>query len=200
MIWKAKLSRLASGPLTVVSVFLLASGGIRALEGGSEAFARETNQPKIAVAELPPTPLIADAVGGREILDPLLNELAEREKDLMRRETEFEARMVSLEEAEARISLHIAQLESAEAQLSETLTMAETAASEDVAKLTAVFEKMKSKEAAKLFEEMDPNFAAGFLAEMNPEVAAALLAGLQPETAYALSVILAGRNAGAPKK
>ena len=48
-------------------------------------------------------------------------------------------------------------------------------------------------------EEMEPSFAAGFLARMRSDVAAGIMAGLKPETAYTISVILAGRNAKAPK-
>ena len=46
---------------------------------------------------------------------------------------------------------------------------------------------------------MEPDFAAGFLGRMRPDAAAAVMAGLTPETAYSISVILAGRNATAPK-
>ena len=196
----AGLSRRLSGPLTVLSAFLLMSGAIRALDGGSEAFAKETEPQIIDVADLPPAMGHADKDHGSAILEPLLKELAMREQNLTERETNLEERLALLARSEARLATQIEALEHAEAQLRETLTIAETAASEDVAKLTAVFQKMKPKDAAKLFEEMDPNFAAGFLAEMAPETAAALMAGLQPDTAYTISVILAGRNAGAPRK
>lgn len=46
---------------------------------------------------------------------------------------------------------------------------------------------------------MAPDFAAGFLARMKPETAAAVMASLDPKFAYSVSVIFAGRNAGAPK-
>jgi flagellar motility protein MotE (MotC chaperone) len=46
---------------------------------------------------------------------------------------------------------------------------------------------------------MAPDFAAGFLAQMRPDAAAAVLSGLDPNKAYTISVVLAGRNALAPK-
>jgi flagellar motility protein MotE (MotC chaperone) len=58
---------------------------------------------------------------------------------------------------------------------------------------------MKPKDAAALFEEMDPGFAAGFLGRMRAVAAASVMAGLSPQTAYSVSVIMAGRNANAPK-
>jgi flagellar motility protein MotE (MotC chaperone) len=58
---------------------------------------------------------------------------------------------------------------------------------------------MKPKDAAALFETMEPEFAAGFIARMLPDSAAKVMSGLDPKVAYTISVILAGRNASAPK-
>jgi flagellar motility protein MotE (MotC chaperone) len=35
---------------------------------------------------------------------------------------------------------------------------------------------------------------------MQPQAAAAILAGMPPDTAYAMSVLIAGRNANAPRE
>ena len=81
-----------------------------------------------------------------------------------------------------------------------TVAVADQAAEADVARLVTLYESMKPKEAAPVFEAMAPDFAAGFLARMRPDSAAQVLAGLKPETAYAISLLMAGRNANAPKK
>jgi flagellar motility protein MotE (MotC chaperone) len=78
------------------------------------------------------------------------------------------------------------------------LAIADGAAEGDLARLTAVYESMKPKDAAPLFEKMAPEFAAGFLGRMRPEAAGAILSGLPPDMAYSISAILAGRNATAP--
>jgi flagellar motility protein MotE (MotC chaperone) len=57
---------------------------------------------------------------------------------------------------------------------------------------------MKPKEAAEIFETMDVSFAAGFLNRMRPDAAAGILSNVETTTAYAISVVMAGRNAGAP--
>ena len=80
------------------------------------------------------------------------------------------------------------------------MAYADTAAEGDLARLTAVYENMKPKDAAALFEEMDPDFAAGFLGRMRADSAAGIMAGLSPPVAYSVSVLLAGRNANVPKK
>ena len=102
--------------------------------------------------------------------------------------------------AEEEIARQMKALEEAEASLKSTLSIADDAAESDVARLTAVYEQMKPEEAAALFSEMDPQFAAGFLGRMRPDAAAAVMAGLDPADAYSISVILAGRNARAPRQ
>ena len=87
-----------------------------------------------------------------------------------------------------------------EAKLRATLAVADGAAEADVERLTAVYQAMKPKDAAALFETMSPDFAAGFLGRMAPESAAAILSGMSAEAAYGISVIVAGRNAKAPKE
>ena len=108
--------------------------------------------------------------------------------------------MQALSLAEQGARARLVELQSAEAALAATMTRAETAADADVARLVAVYEAMKPKEAAALFSEMEPQFAAGFLGRMKPEAAAAVMAGLPPKTAYSFSVLLAGRNAAAPRE
>jgi flagellar motility protein MotE (MotC chaperone) len=83
--------------------------------------------------------------------------------------------------------------------LKKTLAIADGAAEKDLAKLTAVYEAMRPADAAALFQTMAPEFAAGFLGRMRPEIAAAVLAGMNPGKAYSISVLIAGRNATAPK-
>lgn len=130
----------------------------------------------------------------------VLAALRRREEKLDARELAISDRLRALTVAEAQARTRIAELATAEARLSATLAHADTAAEDDLGRLTEVYATMKPKEAAALFEEMDPGFAAGFLGRMAPQSAAAIMAGLSPKTAYSFSVLLAGRNARAPKE
>ena len=130
----------------------------------------------------------------------MLEELRAREERLAQREAEIADRAQALSVAKSEIDGRLAELVAAEEKLSATLTLADGAADEDVARLDAVYEKMKPKDAASLFAEMEPDFAAGFVARMRPDAAAAVMAGLDPKEAYTISVVLAGRNANAPKR
>jgi flagellar motility protein MotE (MotC chaperone) len=91
------------------------------------------------------------------------------------------------------------ELTAAEASLKEVLTIADGAAEQDLARLTAVYEAMKPADAAALFDAMAPEFAAGFLGRMQTTAAAAVLAGMSRDKAYSISILIAGRNAMAPK-
>ena len=129
----------------------------------------------------------------------LLEALQAREAQVQHREQQLRMRQKALEVADQEIRKRLVELEQVEAELRQTLSLADGAAEGDLARLTTVYENMKGKDAAALFETMEPAFAAGFLGRMRPDAAATIMAGLTPEAAYTISVILAGRNANAPK-
>ena len=189
---KRKARRSGRGALLVIAILLGGSGSIRigagagyALTKGEEVPSHETNS------------AICEPEGGALAM---LEELRAREERLSRREAMIADRSQALTLARAEIDEKLAALVAAEEKLSGTLTLADEAADADVTRLVAVYEKMKPKDAASLFGEMDPEFAAGFLARMKPDVAAQVMAGLEPKTAYTISVLLAGRNAAAPRQ
>ncbi|GGH58727.1 hypothetical protein GVY41_14380 [Frigidibacter albus] len=173
----------------VVIVALFAGSGLIRLGEGAIAIARTADAEVIIDPETcaPPDDVAA-----------LLEALGERAARLAAREAELDDRAQAISVASAQIDQKIADLVAAEDRLAATLTLADEAAEDDVARLTAMYEAMKPKDAAPLFEEMAPDFAAGFLGRMRPDAAGALLAALEPKTAYTISVLLAGRNAAAP--
>jgi flagellar motility protein MotE (MotC chaperone) len=183
------------GPLTVLAVLLIISSVLRFLGGPAAAIAKEVSDIRTenaglsepAQCETPPD------------LAAVLDALSQREARLDEREDYFAKRAVALSEAETQIQSQLVALEAAEEKLAATLSRAASASEDDVARLTAVYENMKPKEAALLFETMSPAFAAGFLGRMRPDAAAKVVEGLTPDVAYSISVILAGRNANAPK-
>jgi flagellar motility protein MotE (MotC chaperone) len=189
-----KRSRAARKGLTVIATLLAASAAIRFGAGPATAIARE-----VANLEAPGAALSDAGCQTPEDVTLALEALAEREERLVARRAEVDARIALLDEAEAAMEATLTELEDAEAELQATLSVASSAAENDIARLTAVYETMKPKQAAALFEQMDPEFAAGFLGRMRPEAAAAVMAGLDPQTGYTISVMLAARNADVPK-
>ncbi len=185
-------TRRRPGGLVLMAAFLVLSGLLKLGAGLGAAMANTTDSaPSSETA-----PLACEADGGTMAL---LAALQAREGRLAEQEKLAAEQQATLGFARKEIERKLAQLASAEARLAATIAQADQAADKDVSALVAMYESMKPKDAAKLFEEMDPDFAAGFLARMRPESAAGVLTGLDPAKAYAISVLLAGRNANAPK-
>ena len=184
----------ARGALWIIAALLLSSGVIRISTGTGPALAREVE----ALIDNTPEPAESLKCETSESIAKVLEALGTRKDSLDRREAAFADRVAALSLAEQEIQKNLIALEAAETELSQTLALADTAAEDDLARLTAVYENMKPKEAAALFEEMAPDFAAGFLGRMRPDSAAAIMAGLKAPTAYTISVMLAGRNANVP--
>lgn len=128
----------------------------------------------------------------------ILADLQARELGIRKKEDELLAFEQTLEVSAAQVRMSLTELQDAETRLAALIALSEQASENDLARLTAVYENMKPKDAANLFSQMDPEFAAGFVGRMRPDAAAAIMTGLPPETAYSISVILAGRNAEAP--
>jgi flagellar motility protein MotE (MotC chaperone) len=183
--------RAGRGALWFITGLLVTSAAIRAATGAvgdpaGPAPAAEALPPP--EAECTPPPDIAET----------LELLADRQAELDTRAAELADLEATLALARSQVEARMQDLAAAEEELSGLIAIAEGAAEDDLARLTAVYEKMKPKEAALVFEAMAPDFAAGFLARMRPDAAAEILAGLRPEAAYTISVLLAGRNANAP--
>ena len=186
------------GSLLVISGLLIGSAIIRLGLEADKAVA--TENPFLETTLHPDQPEPAEAPKeDTENLSKLLQSFQEREARIAKLEDQIAVRKKALDVANLEIDRRLAVLEEAEASLRSMLALADTAAEDDLSTLTTVYENMKPKDAAALFEEMEPAFAAGFLGRMRPDAAAGIMAGLSPQVAYSISVILAGRNANAPK-
>jgi flagellar motility protein MotE (MotC chaperone) len=185
------------GSLFLIVSLLAGSAVLRIVLGTSEAMAKSENAVDPTIPNMIEKPAVVETQ--KIETSALLNAIRRREERVVEKEMKQELRSKALKVAQHEIERRIEALELAEQRLRATLAQADTAAEDDVARLTTVYENMKSKDSAALFEAMEPSFAAGFLGRMRPDAAAGIMAGLKPETAYTISVILAGRNAKAPK-
>lgn len=200
--------RSGRGAVLLLAMMLILSATLRIAGSAGSAVAQSSleTDPATDATDLslndagkPAAPTSRDAPLSRGDIGDLLTALREREEKVQALETRIDMRSKALQVADAEITKRLATLEQAEENLRRTLALADSAAEDDLVRLTAVYESMKPKDAAALFETMEPDFAAGFLGRMRPDAAAAVMAGLPPEVAYSISVILAGRNANAPK-
>lgn len=190
------------GVLMIVALLLVASGASRLASGSGAAIALEMKEKveKALAANGQTKQSDNPVVDVTPELLALLQEAQQRKAALDVREADLEVRLQSLALAEQVIREDIARLEEAEEKLRATMAAADQAAESDINSLTAVYENMKSDQAAALFQLMEPSFAAGFLSRMRADAAAAILAGLTPDLAYSISVVLAGRNADVPRE
>lgn len=187
------------GSILLISFLLLGSAAVRVGSEAGKAVATEGTvlsqaEPFSTAATQEPA-LDVDL----EHISEMLTEFQKREARITKMERAIAERQKALEVADIEITRRLASLQNAEESLRSLLSIADTAAEDDLATLTSVYENMKPKDAAALFEEMEPDFAAGFLGRMRADSAAGIMAGLSPKAAYSISVILAGRNANAPK-
>lgn len=185
-----KKRKAGRGALLALALLLASSGALRLGSNLGAAMANASDPQPEGTAAAPlncPLPPLA-----------LSQALLEREERLRAQEAALESRMAALKLADEATAIRLAELKGAEEDLRAVLAIADGAAEGDLARLTAVYESMKPKDAAPLFEKMAPEFAAGFLGRMRPEAAGAILSGLPPDMAYSISAILAGRNATAP--
>ena len=202
---RVRSRRTGRGALMMITLLLAGSAVLRVGETG--AFAQAVTQATASTTQSnggDDIALSAQAAAQANVMDRgelgrMLSELRAREDRIKEREAKIALRTKALAVADEEITKRLQTLEQAERDLRQTLALADGAAENDLARLTAVYENMKPKDAAALFETMEPAFAAGFLGRMRPDAAASIMAGLTPEIAYTISIILAGRNAKAPK-
>ncbi len=183
--------KIAPGALVILALLFASSGALRLGSDLGAALA--------AISDLPTEGLPAEPTSCEAPPAALAQALKAREDELTAREVMIEDRMAALDLAQAAIDKRLAELATAEDELKKTISVADGAAEQDLGTLTSVYEAMKPADAAKLFAAMAPEFAAGFLSRMQAASAAAILAGMTPEQAYSISVLIAGRNALAPK-
>jgi flagellar motility protein MotE (MotC chaperone) len=205
--------RVGGGSLILVALFFASSGALRIgdsigtalaeAKGKEEADASKDLSQGEPNAEEHASAEDSDMEGDASCPPPpaeLAASLLEREGRLASQEAAIADREAAIALANEAVTLRLEELKKAEEELRATLALADGAAEEDIARLVAVYETMKPKDAARLFDAMDAEFAAGFLGSMRPDAAGAIMAGMTPEKAYAVTAILAGRNSSVPKE
>ncbi|SEW00647.1 hypothetical protein SAMN05444851_0822 [Aliiroseovarius sediminilitoris] len=187
--------RATSRHILLTLALLLATSGLVRLGGFGMAIADDVNNLLRGTSASHGEPAICTT---ETDIETVLKALQAREQTLVENETALDKRLKILSNAEDTLDEKLQALVTAEKALAATMAAANTAASDDLTRLTTLYENMKPKQAIPLFETMDPEFAAGFLSRMKPPIAAQILAGLDPQSAYAISVVFAGRNSDAP--
>ena len=185
-----RISNLTRKTLLIATLLLILSVVVRVFDISSMAVADES--PKPATLRQPLT--VPQSQAEISAIAETLEMLQLKNQELENKAQQLERRAEALDQAQEEFNERKSEMVQVRDELRETIALAEEVAESDLARLTAVYENMKPKDAARLFAEMDPTFAAGFISRMQPEQSADILAGMDPSAAYAVSAILAGRN------
>ena len=188
-------SRMSVHSVTRVIVMLLVVSGAIRLGGVGLAIAKQE-----AGAAQDQTHASGQLCEPSEDIASLLGVIEARTKELDAQELALLDRAQALEVAKVLIDENLERLAAMEENLAATVSQVDGASESDLESLTSVYESMKPKVAAALFEQMSPDFAAGFLGRMNAAAAAGIMSNVSSDKAYAISVVLAGRNANAPRQ
>jgi len=177
------------------------NGDITGSVGGEEkssgpplkASSKPPDPPKLEVGSLT-VPLEAGRIasaGERAIL----GRLQDRSNELDIRGRELEMRESLLKATEKRLDAKVAELKDAEARVNTAMGNRDKAEAARFKSIVAMYENMKSKDAARILERLDMKILVEVATEIKPAKMSEILAQMTPEAAERLTVELA-RSAG----
>lgn len=129
----------------------------------------------------------------------VLEGLANRRKDLDKREKQIDLRENLLKAAEKRVEARIAELKSIQAQIEGELKKQDDFRQAQYDNLVKMYAAMKPKDAARIFDQMELDILSGLATQMKPRVMSAILAEMKPAVAQRLTLEMATRGKRAAK-
>jgi flagellar motility protein MotE (MotC chaperone) len=177
---------------------------------GSVGEKKEEKAPsKIAglpVSETPPAPTKVE-VGGAVVQDApgrpasageraVLERLQERRQEIDSRSRDLDMRENLLKAAEQRMDAKLGELKSMETRVDTAEVKRQQTDSERFKTIVAMYDNMKSKDAARIFDRLDLKILVEVSTQMKPAKMAEILGQMTPEAAERLTVELARRANG----
>lgn len=185
-------------------------GDSRDITGSVGEKKEEKGPSKIAglpVSETPPAPTKVE-VGGAVVQDApgrpasageraVLERLQERRQEIDSRNRDLDMRENLLKAAEQRMDAKLGELKSIESRVDSATLKHQQTESERFKSIVAMYENMKSKDAARIFERLDMKILVEVSTKMKPAKMAEILGQMSPDAAERLTVELANRATGA---
>ena len=177
---------------------------------GSVGEKKEEKAPsKIAglpVSEIPPAPTKVE-VGGAVVQDvpgrpasagerAVLERLQERRQEIDSRSRDLDMRENLLKAAEQRMDAKLGELKSMETRVDTAEVKRQQTDSERFKTIVAMYDNMKSKDAARIFDRLDLKILVEVSTQMKPAKMAEILGQMTPEADERLTVELANRASG----
>ncbi len=126
----------------------------------------------------------------------ILERLQDRRKELDSRDRELGMRESLLKVTEKRLQAKVAELKDMEARVNEAIGKRDKAEADRFKSIVAMYENMKSKDAARILERLDMRILVEVATKINPRKMSEILAQMAPESAERLTVELARRADG----
>jgi flagellar motility protein MotE (MotC chaperone) len=150
----------------------------------------QNGAPENAASSTPPPPVEKDPTQPSQAFDPLsisteqevklLQNLAERRKNLDKREKEIAEKERIIEVSKKEVLDKLTELEKIKKAIESTLNQIDKTEKEKFDRLIKMYEGMKPKEAAKIFNQMDVKMLKDLFLIMNEKKLAAIMATMNP--------------------
>lgn len=128
----------------------------------------------------------------------ILQELAQRRRELDQREQDLAMRDGLLKAAEKRVEEKIAELAAMKAKLEALVKQREEQQNAQLKSLVKIYENMKPKDAAQIFDQLDMTILVELLANMKEAKSAPIMAAMDPKRAKDVTARLINRKALGP--
>ncbi|MGH6725129.1 MAG: MotE family protein [Pseudolabrys sp.] len=123
----------------------------------------------------------------------VLERLQDRRKELDTRSRELEMRESLLKVTEKRLDAKVVELKDVEARVNSAMGNRDKQEAQRFKSIVAMYENMKSKDAARILERLDLKILVEVATKINPRKMSEILAQMTPEVAERLTVELARR-------
>lgn len=130
----------------------------------------------------------------------ILQSLQKRREQLDARARDLDMRESLLKAAEKRVEDKVSELKQVETQVKTAKDDRDKAEAKRFKDIIAMYENMKAKDAARIFDRLDMKVLIEVSTKMNPRAMSSILAQMSPDAAERLTVELASRAQGQPKK
>jgi flagellar motility protein MotE (MotC chaperone) len=150
---------------------------------------------EIAGSAYPLEPGKINSPGERAVLE----RLQDRRQELDTRSRELEMRESLIKAAEKRLEAKVGELKDVESRVTTAVGNRDKAEAERFKSIVAMYENMKSKDAARIFDRLELKILVEVSTQMNPRKMSEILAQMTSEGAERLTVELANRASGPSK-
>ncbi len=129
----------------------------------------------------------------------VLESLRERNQQLDARSRELDMRESLIKAAEKRLEAKVTELKDTEVKINSAIGVRDKQEESRFKGLVAMYENMKSKDAARIFDRLDLNILVEVSTKINPRKMSEILGMMSPDAAERLTVELANRAGSQPK-